>query len=221
MCTQPFGRPVLPEEYSSRQGVSTSSGSASRMGSAEAIASAHHMSRPERMGTSIPSRPTTRMRSIVATPAAASSAMALSWIGRPRLGKASHVTSSLAPDCARRSRIGSGPYPLNIGTVMAPIFAAASIVTIASGTMGSSSATTSPRPTPHARNTPARRSIRSLSSAYVSSAWAPSSPSHQTASDSPRPASTHRSTEQSAQLSRPPLKKCGNATPSDRSSTCW
>jgi hypothetical protein len=47
----------------------------------------------------------------------------------------------------------------------APIFAAARTVVIASGTIGSSSATTSPAPTPRARRAPAAASTRVFNSA--------------------------------------------------------
>ena len=68
---------------------------------------------------------------------------------------ASAVTNTLVPPRRMRSASGSGPYPEKAGATMAPIRAAASMVTIASGMTGRCMVTTSPRPTPSRRSPPA------------------------------------------------------------------
>ena len=68
--------------------------------------------------------------------ATASSTIALASTTLPRRRLASTVISATASAMSRRVAIASAPKPENSGITIAPILAAASIATTASGTLG-------------------------------------------------------------------------------------
>jgi hypothetical protein len=88
-----------------------------------------------------------------------------------------------------------------------------------SGISGMKMPTRSPFSTPRARSAAPRRATASRSSANVNRRTAPSSPSHTSASSSPRPASTCRSTQLAVALNPAPGNHCANGTPREVSTT--
>ncbi|ORW53150.1 hypothetical protein AWC20_20200 [Mycobacterium parmense] len=115
------------------------------------------------------------------SPASAGSSTSTTAAAHPssRSARAAVVTAATGAESSSTNRIRAAGTAGSIGTYVAPVFATASIATIASADRGSTSATRCPGPTPRPASRFARRFAAPSSSAYVSDRS-----SHVTATDS-------------------------------------
>ena len=149
----PLGRPVVPEEYITRQTSSGSTASARPVGVAAA-------SRASYSSPSAPSGVTSTMCS------SERRSRIFSIAGR----SSAPTTSTLAPQSLRTKSSSSPASRKLMIALAAPRDAAASVSSTPAGWFLSRNATTSPRPTPNPPSAPASRRIRSFHCAHVQDA---------------------------------------------------
>ncbi len=114
------------------------------------------------------------------------------------------VTIAAPPPITTRCLIGSGPNALNSGAKTLRALSVPSTATYNCGTRPMRLKTRSPGAMPMLRNAFAKALVRRCRSAYVTSVSPPCLPKQRSATRSPRPATTCRSTASYAMLNPPP-----------------